>query len=278
MVLHRYEQIGGRATPVRVAQPPSGFGPDEPTYNAGTDTLVRFEDFNSYSTTTALRTAFGGSRNDQYISRVTGFSGSGAAARWSYGIGFGYDVLFGPDNFGASFTELFVTVTFRFSSGADPADHDFAGIKGFMFWDNNFGGGRYECACNRADNATNALATRFGKFFNLSNAASGLSVWKTGDGFALPMTAVNDGNSHRITFHMRAGAVSNRGAKYWVDGTLIYDDHGIDVVSGQPSGYEGYGYNVPIGGMQMFGNFPTEGVSESTPFTFDVDDLRIWHL
>lgn len=252
----------------------------EPFYQSGVNTLIVDDTFDGYASSTTLRSAYGAGRNLNFVSLITGFSGSGGAARWSYGIGFTDDILYGREGFsGHPFTEIYAQFTMRFSVGADPADHNIWGIKGFMFWDENFASGgsgtRYEAAFNRGDGGSNNGPTRWLKFFNLSNATSGLNVWKTADGFAPLLSASNDGNPHRVTFYMRTGAISNRGAKIWLDGTTIYDDQGVDVVSGQ-SPFEGYAYDVPIGGFQGFGNFIDSGASMSNPFTIDVDHWTFW--
>jgi hypothetical protein len=276
----------GRYT--RPPQPIITGSSSEPTFASGTDTLL-FDDNFDYASSSALRSAYGGGRNTGNISLVTSAGGpnGGSACRWSYGAGFTDDILFGPDNIyftlhgnptGPGYPEIFVTVWVRWSNGAEPCDQNFNGVKGFMFWDNNFGGARYEFAPNRVDNRTNALPTRWPKVLNQPNSITGKTVWKTADGWAPLLSDVNNGVTWtRVTFHMRTGALSNKGAKVWLNGTLVYDDHGVDVVTGFESGMEGYTYSVNVGGFQMFGNYIDAGTgAASAPFTLDADRWILW--
>jgi len=268
----------------------TGGGSSEPSYQAGVDTLIfddSFESYASFSDANQATNGYNGSNsgaaaNCSLLTSAGGPNGS-KAIRYSYGVGAADDILFGPQNitnglytYGAQepFTEMFCKLWVRWSPGADPANVNFAGIKGFMFWDSNFGGARYEAACNRVNHNSDGI-TRWLKFFNPSNAESGLSVWKTADGKAPVQAASADGNWHRVVFHGRAGAIANRGFKVWLDGSFVYDDQGVDVVTGQGAD-GGYDYSVPIGGFQMFGNFIDAGAASNPGWTLDVDRWQLW--
>jgi len=261
--------------------PPLGNG--EPVFAAATDKLIVADNFDNYTTQTDLENAYASGRNVHTgVSLTTGRGGTGKAARLSYGIGFQEDILFGTEDqlgvvgdwngtlpqVAGPYNHFYFSTWFRLSPGADPNDHDGtdSGIKGFMFWH----------ATNRYESAANQLqqpgGTRFLKFFNNSNAGSGLNVWKTSDGLAPLIANYADGTFHRVTFEIRTHATdgTQRGAKIWLDGTLIYDDYGVNVAA-----KGGYSYDTPIKHFYMWGNFVSTA-AKSSPFTIDFDDWIAW--
>jgi len=102
----------------------------------------------------------------------------------------------------------------------------------------------------------------------------GLDVWKTSDGMARPWSSYNDDSWHRATFELFTGGdpSGHRGARVWVDGSLIYDDVDVDVVAGQQP-YEGYSYDDAITHFYVWGNFST---AVSAAFDLDFDDWIAW--
>lgn len=252
---------------------------DEPSYSPGSDALILSDSFDSYANFAAAEANYSVGVHHEFCSLISpGRGGSGKAVRLSYGIGQGEDILFGTEGqelgdwSAEPYTHFLFSTWLRFSSGADPADHDENGVKGFMFWCDDHT--RYEAACNQL---VQTGATRCFKFFNPNNAQSGLNVWKTVDGKAPLMSTYADGNWHRATFDIHCGAIpaGQRGIRIWVDGTKIYDDVGVDVITGQTEENKGYTYSRPIAYWAFFGNF-INSTAKSTAFTLDFDDWIAW--
>ena len=262
-------------------------GNSEPVYDPATQSLILRDDFNGYANRAAMMSAYPVGRFTEYVQLITGRGGSGGAARLSYGVGGAYDILFGPetrlDRVGGwngtlpqkagPYTHFFFSTWFRFSAGADPAANNSSGIKGFMFWHNGPEvGGRYQNAINQLNEDGR---TRGPRGANPDNAQSGFNLYKTPDGRAPLFSTIADGQWHRFTIELYAGGdpSGHKGERYWVDGTLIYDD--IDLPIGQGTSADHYNYTYPVRHWMVFGNFVDES-ARSPFFTFDVDDWMAW--
>lgn len=269
-----------RGTPIVSA---SGGG--EPVYQPGVHSLIVTDSFDAYANFAAAQALYPTGRSHEYCSLISpGRGGSGKAIRQSYGVGAGFDILFGTEgrlnNIGswngtlpqkaAPYTHLMFTAWFRFSPGGDPADRNINGIKGIMFFHPS--NSRYEFAVN---SLAQGSQSRIFKVFNPDNALSGLNVWKTPDGKAPLLSDYNDGQFHKVTIELSCGAIptSQQGARVWIDTVKKYDDVGVDVVTGQGQ-WAGYVYNQPIADFRVFGNFVNGG--DSNPFTLDWDDWTVW--
>ena len=277
------------SSPTSARRPDPLLGSDEPVYVAATHSLIVRDDFNGYANTTAMLNAYPVGRNTEYLELTTGHGGSGGAARLKYGTpNAADDIIFGPEERlsrvggwngtlpqkAGPYTHLYFTSWFRFSAGANPAAVNSSGIKGFMFWHTGAGvqGGRYQNAVNQlsADGQTRGL-----KAANPNNAESKFNIYKTPDGRAPLFSTYADGQWHRFTIEIYAGndPSGHRGERYWLDGTLIYDD--IDLPVGEGTTADHYGYAYPIRHWMVFGNFVTAS-ARSPFFTLDVDDWSAW--
>lgn len=285
MLLSRVASVELLPATLNLVTPPIIY---EPVYDSATQSLILTDDFNGYADLAAANVFYNVGRNHQFCELISpGLGGSGKALRLNYGIGFTDDILWGTENklhavgawngtlpeVAAPYEHFFFTTSFRFSAGADPVDHDGtgSGIKGFMFW--HLDGSRNEISITRLSQTG---SSRIFKIFNPSNAQSGLNVWKTSDGMAPLMSSYADANWHRFTCEFKVGplvAANERGVRIWVDSTLIYDDMGIDVQTGQT--YPGYSYSAAIAWFTVFGNFFSVGAS-SNPFTLDIDSWTSW--
>ena len=262
-------------------------GNGEPVYDAATQSLILQDDFNGYANRAAMMSAYPVGRFTEYVELTTGRGGSGGAARLNYGQGAAYDIIFGPEERllhvggwngtlprkAGPYTHFFFTTWFRPSAGSDPAANDESGIKGFTFWYSGpESSGRYQNAVNRLDQDGR---TRGPRGANPDNAESGLNLYKTPDGRAPLWSTFADGQWHRFTIEIYAGGdpSGHKGERYWVDGTLIYDD--IDQPVGHESSANHYSYSSPIRHWMVFGNFVVEGV-RSPFFTLDFDDWIAW--
>jgi uncharacterized protein YjdB len=266
------------------APPPPPTGTGEPVYDPTRHLLVLRDNFDQYATITAAINAYPTNRGTEFMGLTTGRGGTGKAIRFNYGIGAADDIVFGPANqleqVGAwngtlpqkagPFTHLFFSTWFRTSPGSDPADHDFSGIKGFMF--EHTGNQRYQNAVNRIgeDNLT-----RGPKGANPDNATSGFNLYKTPDGKAPLWSTYGDGNWHRFTIELYAGGdpSGHWGERYWLDGVLIYDDVDLHVGSGTVADH--YDYQYPITWWMFWGNFVNSS-ARSNFFTMDMDDWISW--
>ena len=274
---------------VTAPPPPPPPGAGEPVYSATQHALILRDDFNGYASRAAMLAAYPVGRRTEFVELTTGRGGSGGAARLKYGLTGGtYDIIFGPEErlgrVGAwngtlpqkagPYTHFYFSTWFRFSAGADPAAANNWGVKGFMFWHTGTQqGGRYQNAVNRsgADGQT-----RGPKGANPSNALSGLALYKTADGRPPLFSTLADGQWHRFTIELYAGSdpSGHRGQRYWLDGTLIYDDLGVTGI-GQGTAVDHYDYAYAIRHWMVFGNFIDEA-SQSPYFTLDVDDWSAW--
>jgi hypothetical protein len=277
---------GTRALVVSVATQPPPTGSGEPVFSATTQSLIVRDDFN-YTSRSAMMSAYPVGRFTEYVDLVAGRAGSSGAARLSYGVGGAYDILFGPegrlDRVGGwngtlpqkagPYSHFYFSTWFRFSAGADPTTNNGSGIKGFMFWHNGPEvGGRYQNAINQLNQDGRA---RGPKGANPDNAQSGFNLYKTSDGRAPLFSTLADGQWHRFTIEIYAGAdpSGHKGERYWIDGQPIYDD--VDLPIGQGTTADHYNYNYAVRHWMLFGNFVTEG-AVSPFFTLDVDDWMAW--
>ena len=278
---------GTRALVVSAVTQPPPTGSGEPVFNAATQSLIVRDDFNGYASRSAMMSAYPVGRYTENVDLVPGRAGSAGAARLNYGVGGAYDILFGPetrlDRVGGwngtlpqkagPYTHFFFSTWFRFSAGADPAANNSSGIKGFMFWHNGPEvGGRYQNAINQLNEDGR---TRGPRGANPDNAQSGFNLYKTPDGRAPLFSTIADGQWHRFTIELYAGGdpSGHKGERYWVDGTLIYDD--IDLPIGQGTSADHYNYTYPVRHWMVFGNFVDEN-ARSPFFTLDVDDWMAW--
>jgi hypothetical protein len=272
----------GTATPLDVQGP--ALGADEPVYQADQHSLVLRDDFNGYQSIGAALDAYPQGRGTEFGELTSGRGGSGRAFRLIYGTPSGADdVVFGPegrlDRVGewngtlperaGPYTHFFFSTWFRTSEGADPAQVDGSGVKGFMFW--HSGGGRYQNAINRLQHPDES--SRGPKGANPDNATSGLDLYKTADGRAPLWSRFSDGQWHRFTIEIFAGQdrTGNVGERYWIDGELVYDDVNRDAFGA--AGH--YDYRSPITHWTVWGNFVSPG-ARSRRFAIDFDDWIAW--
>lgn len=302
-----YVFLRGRRGMAQALIASGGGGGGEPSFNAGTQSLILQDDLDSYASFigTAPRwttrypsfrvsdNAGGfvpdGSIEPTYISFPTGRGGSGKCIRLAYGIGFASDVVIGPvgrlDTIGAwngtlpqkaaPYTHFFFSQYFRTSVGADPADVSWIGIKGFMFAHTN--NQRYESAVNQVnfDDPLGDAITRGPKGCNPGNWYTGLNLYRTANGRAPLWSLYNDGNWHKYTIEIYAGTdpSGHKGQRIWLDSVLTYDD--VDQPVGSGTLADHYDYDFPIIGWNFWGNFANTG-DDSNPFTIDFDDWTAW--
>lgn len=273
--------------PVDTVKPPPAdtvpLGNGEPVYDAAKHKLILRDSFDQYASTGAALNAYPVNRGGQYVALTPGRGGSGNAVRLRYGVGAADDIIFGPETRlervggwngtlpqkAGPYTHFYFTTWFRLSAGANPAQNNSSGIKGFMFWT---GSGRYQNAVNQlsADGAT-----RGPKGANPNNAESGFNLYKTADGRAPLWSTYADGAWHRFTIEIYAGGdpSGHWGERYWVDGALIYSD--VDLRVGGGTRADHYDYASPVTHWMVFGNFISASAASSF-FTFDVDDWSAW--
>jgi hypothetical protein len=185
----------------------------EPVYQAGVNTLMHSDNFDSYTTQPA------GPWEDTPTgtSMVSpGAGGSGKAARITYTPSdyyAGFDLPFSET------PHLFVSYWFRISpAGYDvvEGDNTGSGMKWFTLWRPS--AARQTWGANQLGGVS---GTTFGTHDNSSsgmpnpvNGASGL--WNT----------VNDGNWHRYTIEAYTGTGTNGFERCWLDGVKIFDTTG----------------------------------------------------
>jgi len=273
---------GGASASVLPPEPP--LGNDEPVFDSSKQSLILQDNFDQYATIDAALNAYPHQRGTQWAQLTTGRGGSGRAIRLQYGSGAADDIVFGPEAMlggvgswngtlprkAGPYTHFLFTTWFRFSAGADPAQRDYSGVKGFMFW--NPASERYQNAINKWNEDGQ---TRGPKAANPDNATSGMNLYKTPDGRAPLFSTIANGQWHRFTIEIYAGndPSRHRGERYWVDGTLIYSD--IDRRVGAGTVVDHYDYQYPVSHWMVFGNFVNAG-AVSAYFTFDVDDWIAW--
>jgi hypothetical protein len=261
-------------------------GSAEPVYDPSNQSLILTDNFDQYATKTAMMNAYPVDRNFlEYGEIIAGRGGAGKAARLNYGIGAADDIVFGPEgqlgSVGAwngtlpqkagPYKHLFFSTWFRVSAGADPAQNDVSGVKGFMFW--HTGNQRYQNAVNTWSHPDDI--TRGPKGANPDNGTSGMNLYKTADGKAPLWSQFANGQWHRFTIEIYAGndPSGHFGERYWVDGVLLYSDLDLKVGTGTKADH--YDYEYPIMHWSVFGNFTTPA-ARSNFFTFDVDDWMAW--
>jgi hypothetical protein len=264
---------------------PPPLGSDEPVYDANSQSLILTDNFDQYANLTAALNAYPNQRGTQYMELIPGRGGAGNAARLKYGIGAADDIVFGPEGKLGSvgswngtlprkagpYKHLFFSTWFRVSAGADPAQNDVSGVKGFMFW--HTGNQRYQNAVNRWSHPDDI--TRGPKGANPDNGTSGMNLYKTADGKAPLWSQFANGQWHRFTIEIYAGndPSGHFGERYWVDGVLLYSDLDLKVGTGTKADH--YDYQYPIAHWMVFGNFTTSA-ARSNFFTFDIDDWMAW--
>lgn len=275
------EGQSGNAT-VQVVQQQTG-SLAEPVYSSSSDELILRDNFDGYANMSQVETAYPGGRNHQYVSLVTGRGGSGHAIRLSYGPSTTDDILFGntPTQLGSvgawngtlpqvggPYDHLFYTSWFRTNPGANPTigTNGTGGMKGFMFWHNAGGSGRYEFGVSTIAGCGHWYSEPRGPSEADSNDCTGYDIYKTLDGGAPLWSNYNDGNWHRITFEIYTSGSGHAGARVWIDGTLTEDF--VDL----PGGYADYSY--PVQYIDVWGN-GWQG-APAVDFTIDFDDWTIW--
>jgi uncharacterized protein YjdB len=181
-----------------------------------------------------------------------------------------------PDHF-------FFQIWFKTSVGWMPTENVSSGIKGFMFWHDEDEAvyPRYQWGISRLDlnescrnEGTNPTPHFGGTGRSAISGAHCQSYVYTGrhsnhtgpewDGDASqPWGAggFNDGNWHRVTAEIKAGA-SPEYMKWWYDGILVWDDTSVGADYPRP--------NL----LKWFGNFPNSGDAVLGEIYFD--DLTMW--
>ncbi len=267
--------------------PPLGVG--EPTYDAGYALILR-DNFDQYANFTAANAAYPTGRAHEYVELIPGRGASGKALRLKYGVpDGGDDILLGTENRldmigrwngtlperAGPYTHFLFSTWFRTTAGANPAENNASGIKGFMFWHGmNYNGGRYEQVVNQLSHPDSQ--TRGPKGCNPDNAASGLNLYKTTDGRAPLWSLYANGDWHRFTIEIFAGndPSGHFGERYWVDGQLIYSD--LDIPVGGGTAADHYSYPYAVGWWAVWGNFVNDTNARSSFFNFDIDDWIAW--
>lgn len=250
----------------RCAAPASGapVGDDEPTYNAGTDTLVLSDTFDSYANTAAFESSPWIVDRSSYLSLVTGRGGSGQAIRSTYAEGSNTGTLvtrtFSEHQF------LYAQWYFRVTSGIDLTQGGLSeGPKNFEAW--RVSSGRLTAGCSGTNLANQQGGSKVGVEFQFRDnqmvATLGSEIGFTQDVKTPRFDTCNDGNWHRLTYMLDNGSGMTSFA-LWLDGTQVRTPTG-------PHATASDGWDE----LRWFDIIPG-GVRSGFSFTWDIDDLVVW--